>query len=90
MKRYHVFAYTSYYPVGGGWADHKGSFDDLREAYRLADTTKRSSGGIEIIDLETEQDVYTYKEHRPYGSWCRDPVLCHGRGFCPRNPTCGD
>lgn len=89
MKRYHVFAYPAYYP-GGGWSDHRGSFDDLREAYRCADGAKNSSGGIEIIDMETEQDVYTYISNRPYGSWCMDPVLCYGRGFCPRNPTCGD
>ena len=26
----------------------------------------------------------------PYGPMCRDPQLCAGRGYCPRDPTCGD
>ena len=26
----------------------------------------------------------------PYGKWCRDPNLCAGKGYCPRDPTCGD
>lgn len=26
----------------------------------------------------------------PYGEWCRDPNLCAGKGYCPRDPNCGD
>lgn len=26
----------------------------------------------------------------PYGEWCRSPELCAGKGYCPRDPTCGD
>lgn len=26
----------------------------------------------------------------PYGEWCRDPELCKGKGYCPRDPNCGD
>ena len=26
----------------------------------------------------------------PYGEMCRDPDLCWGKGYCPRDPTCGD
>lgn len=26
----------------------------------------------------------------PYGEWCRDPDLCAGKGYCPRDPNCGD
>ena len=25
-----------------------------------------------------------------YGEWCRDPAICAGKGYCPRDPTCGD
>ena len=25
-----------------------------------------------------------------YGEWCRDPKLCAGKGYCPRDPNCGD
>lgn len=26
----------------------------------------------------------------PYGEMCRDPDVCAGKGYCPRDPTCGD
>lgn len=25
-----------------------------------------------------------------YGPMCRDPHLCSGKGYCPRDPTCAD
>lgn len=25
-----------------------------------------------------------------YGTRCREPDLCRGKGYCPRDPTCGD
>lgn len=30
------------------------------------------------------------KQSSPYGSMCVDPELCKGKGYCPRDPTCGD
>jgi len=30
------------------------------------------------------------REKAPYGPMCRDPELCRDKGFCPRDPTCGD
>lgn len=30
------------------------------------------------------------KRTAPYGYMCRDPELCAGKGYCPRDPTCGD
>ncbi len=64
MKRYHVFAYSEYYP-GGGWTDHQGSFNDRDEAIAHADTLlKKWTGGVEVIDLETEEDIYIYPQHR--------------------------
>jgi hypothetical protein len=29
-------------------------------------------------------------ESRPYGHMCMSPELCAGKGYCPRDPTCGD
>lgn len=64
MKRYHVFACEAYYP-GGGWSDHARSFNDRDEAIAYADTLNpKSSGGVEVIDLETEEDIYVYPQHR--------------------------
>lgn len=64
MKRYLVFAYESYYP-GGGWSDFSKSFADRDEAIAHADTLHpKSSGGVEVIDLETEEDIYVYPQHR--------------------------
>lgn len=34
--------------------------------------------------------VKTLKMSAPYGEMCRDPNLCIGKGYCPRDPTCGD
>jgi len=64
MKRYHVFAYPEYYP-GGGWSDHVGSTDDREEAIGQADALlSRYTGGVEVIDLETEEDIYVYPKYR--------------------------
>ena len=30
------------------------------------------------------------KKTAPYGEWCREPDLCADKGYCPRDPTCGD
>ena len=30
------------------------------------------------------------KASSPYGEMCRDPTICAGKGYCPRDPTCGD
>jgi hypothetical protein len=64
VKRYLVFAYEAYYPVGG-WSDLAGSFHDRAEALALAETLyPKSTGGVEVIDLETETDIYIYPQHR--------------------------
>jgi len=64
MKRYLVFSYAAYYP-GGGWSDFQKSFDDRAEAMAFADTLiLTSSAGVDVIDLETELDIYVYPQHR--------------------------
>ncbi len=25
-----------------------------------------------------------------YGEMCRDPSICEGKGYCPRDPACND
>lgn len=35
---------------------------------------------------DTSQTVH----EPPYGPMCQNPSLCTGKGWCPRDPTCGD
>ena len=64
IKRYHVFGYEAYYP-SGGWSDHDSSFNNRQEAIDRADIINpKCSGGVEVIDLETEEDIYIYPQHR--------------------------
>ncbi len=37
-----------------------------------------------------QQAARAAREHAPYGEWCRDPTICADKGYCPRDPTCGD
>lgn len=30
------------------------------------------------------------KSNAPYGEMCLDPQACSEKGYCPRDPTCGD
>lgn len=53
MKRYQVFTFKQYYP-SGGWADHVGSTDNLREAYQIYNDGNDDG---QIIDMETERDI---------------------------------
>lgn len=39
---------------------------------------------------EAERDRSAAKQSSPYGEWCRDPKLCAGKGYCPRDPNCGE
>ena len=40
----------------------------------------------QIERADTSQTVH----EPPYGPMCRNPSLCAGKGWCPRDPTCGD
>lgn len=57
VKRYVVFAYSNYYP-SGGWNDHIGSFDTLKEAQEAAETerTDNRHDFTDIIDLLTGEN----------------------------------
>lgn len=39
---------------------------------------------------ERERYLRRLRAKAPYGPMCRDPELCAGKGYCPRDPTCGD
>lgn len=64
MKHYLVFAYEAYYP-SGGWGDFQKAFGHRQEALDYADSiNSKWSGGVEVIDLETKEDIYVYPQHR--------------------------
>jgi hypothetical protein len=59
VKRYHVFAYDTYYPTGG-WSDHAYSSDDRDDALKVARSTLESKyhpDHVEVVDLEIEQRI---------------------------------
>lgn len=73
MKRWLVFAYEAYYP-GGGWSDFKRGFCFEQLAIEYADSIfEKYNGGVEVIDLESEKDIYVYPEHRPRKGLNREP-----------------
>lgn len=51
MKRYLLFCFDGYYPVGG-WNDFRGSYDTLQEAVE-----KRSFDYYHVIDSTTGTEV---------------------------------
>lgn len=56
MKRYIIFGYDQYYPMGG-WSDKIGEFDNLEEAKYFQEKSYNRSEGfqyydqIDIVDL---------------------------------------
>lgn len=64
MKRYLVFACEAYYP-GGGWSDFQRAFGFEQEAIDYADSIQAKwSGGVEVVDLESLEDIYIYPKDR--------------------------
>jgi len=52
-----------------------------------------STLAAEIADRQKRMDALLRvgtKRSSPYGEMCRDPDACAGKGYCPRDPTCGD
>jgi hypothetical protein len=65
MKRFLLFCFDDYYPLGG-WNDFKGSFATLDEAEE-----RQTHDNCQILDIETgEIREYTYGQRRrkPIGS----------------------
>ena len=42
-----------------------------------------------LEQIERADTSQTVREP-PYGPMCQNPSLCAGKGWCPRDPTCGD
>ena len=43
-----------------------------------------------LIQRAEEARALLGRDSAPYGKMCRDPKACAGKGYCPRDPTCGD
>lgn len=65
----------------------------------LADLAWAADLGIKIdITLYNSQEDVIFMEGNiqvpisksVYGEMCRDPKLCAGKGYCPRDPACSD
>ncbi len=64
MKKYLVFAGSTYYPMGG-WNDFRTSFHSIDEAKNYLLDTQKQYDWYHIIDSETYRIVYE-KYHSPY------------------------
>lgn len=63
-NRFLVFACEAYYP-GGGWSDFQKAFVFRQNAIDYADSIiDKFNGGVEVVDLETLEDIYVYPQHR--------------------------
>jgi hypothetical protein len=60
----------------------------MLEQIERADTSQQVSR-IRLSELPRAL-LETPRREPPYGPMCRNPSLCAGKGWCPRNPTCGD
>lgn len=72
MKRFLVFAGSTYYPMGG-WEDLITSYDTLEEA--LTCSALSDEDWAEVVDLETGDRAYTesagYNRSDPRVKWTR-------------------
>lgn len=65
------------------------------EAGRFVEVENEAGSSIKLGTWVKRPDGYwalrfqTFDEP-PYGEMCRYPNLCEGKGYCPRDPTCGD
>ena len=50
----------------------------------------QAEGEIKRLEAENRKLRAALKEYAPYKEWCADPLACHGKGTCPRDPNCGD
>jgi len=44
---------------------------------------------IEALQLDLGQALLAEKRTPPY-PWCREPWVCVLKGYCPRDPNCGE
>jgi hypothetical protein len=52
--------------------------------------TRMTAEGIKHIPFHDVVRPVPDKSKTPYGEMCRDPSACAGKGYCPKDPTCGD
>lgn len=45
-----------------------------------------------VVEQPTPEVLATraLRANAPYGEMCRDPKICAGKGYCPRDPNCGE
>lgn len=68
-----------------------GSSDGAPSSFPL---TKVFNDFLDTVDRTYERPAETppeapAKPSLPY-PWCRQPERCAGKGYCPRDPNCGD
>ena len=59
------------------------------ERCKMADTALAETDRLRSFD-KRKRELAVLRRHLPYGEMCRSPELCAGKGYCPRDPTCGD
>lgn len=61
---------------------------DLKLKLQGTTTGRISSDKPNFVEVDKVKPDPSWKG--VYKEWCRDPELCRGKGYCPRDPTCGD
>lgn len=77
------------------FANHTAKARELFDpgAYRALKTEavqERAQRGAEIVARLRDGRERAKAKRGVYSEWCHDPALCAGKGYCPRDPTCGD
>lgn len=63
IKRYVLFAYDNYYPVGG-WNDYKDSFNEISEAKKVIQCTikgRNTSGNLTSVYIYNKKKYNNYE-----------------------------
>ncbi len=76
---------VSPYRIGGRDIFAEGSYFAALAASVRAQIDERDP-----VLLDKTLGIEPPKKTAAYGEWCREPALCAGKGYCPRDPTCGD
>jgi hypothetical protein len=69
------------------WCEKVWARASLATAARAIRRGRHLSGSEKLANLKA---ALIEEAEPPYGPMCRDPDLCAGKGYCPRDPTCGD
>lgn len=88
-------------PIGAKLSNHRGNGTNpplIEAAGRGRGTVFSAADQCDGLSNLAETSPIVRFERRPhclttappYGPMCRDPKLCAGKGYCPRDPVCGD